>query len=169
METDSCVENSLKRGAASQLSDLFYRDYLAALGGGEDFAAMVLDDRGEVLFCGSEEASILGIAPGELVGMHLSEIVPGIRLSAWSPGSNVAYASFIGRRNQWREYSVLGPTGQTHSLELLLDVVVVNLRYLILLWVRMPASRDGSMERSNTWQLPVSGTSGFGATASRLP
>lgn len=125
---------------AAQLTGKFYQDCLAALGDGGKDAAMVLDDHGHVLFCNREGATIFDGTPDKLAGKHLSEFVVNIRLNAWAPGGNVAYATYIGRRNQWREYCVLDSTGRSFPVELLLDVLIVNLRYLILLWVRTPAS-----------------------------
>jgi PAS domain-containing protein len=152
MEVSSYVENQKIHEIGTQLSDRFYHDCLKALGGAGEDAAMVLDDRGHVLFCNGEGATVFNSTPDNLAGKHLSEFVLNIRLNAWTPGSNVAYATFTGRRNQWREYCVLDPTGQGFPVELLLDVLVVNLRYLILLWVRTPARRAGSREP----QLPDS-------------
>lgn len=154
MEANVYVENSKKQQPGAQLSNQFYQDCLAALGGAGEDAAMVLDDRGEVLFCNDEGATIFGSTPDKVAGRHLSEFVPNIRLNAWTPGNNVAYAAFSGRRNQWREYCVLDAKGQGFPVELLLDVLVVNLRYLILLWVRTPAKQTGSAKRSATKKLP---------------
>lgn len=159
MEASSYAENLNIRETETQLSDQFYHDCLAALGGAGQDAAMVLDDRGQVLFCNDKGATLFNRAPDKVEGKHLSEFVLNIRLNAWTPGSNVAYATFTGRRNQWREYCVLDSTGQGFSVELLLDVLVVNLRYLILLWVRTPARRAGSKELPASRLLPVSGTS----------
>lgn len=140
------------------LSDQFYHDCLKALGGAREDAAMVLDDCGAVLFCNGEGATILDSTPEKLTGKHLSEFVHNIRLNAWTPGSNVAYASYTGRRNQWREYCVLGSMGQGISVELLLDVLVVNLRYLILLRVRTPARLAESREVPTARLVPLSRT-----------
>ena len=163
MEVSSYVENLKIRETGTQLSDKFYRDCLTALGGSRAEAAMVLDDRGQVLFCNGEGATAFNSTPCKLEGKHLSEFVLNIRLNAWAPGSNVAYATFTGRRNQWREYCVLDSKGQGLPIELLLDVLVVNLRYLILLWVRTPARRTRSKELPDSRLLPISVTSNRGA------
>ena len=42
-------------------------------------------------------------------------------------------------------------------MELLLDVLVVNLRYLILLWVRTPARQHEFIERTAERPLPGDG------------
>ncbi|MFY9327343.1 MAG: PAS domain-containing protein [Georgfuchsia sp.] len=139
METNAYVESSNKQGSKTQLSDRFYHDCLRALGGRTADAAMVLDDCGQVLYCNGEGAKILDSTPDTVAGKHIGEFVLNMRLNAWTPGSNVAYATFTGRRNQWREYCVLDSNGRGFPVELLLDVLVVNLRYLILLWVRKPA------------------------------
>lgn len=153
MEMNTYVESSSKQGTEAQLSDRFYHDCLKALGGMEEEAAMVLDDRGEVLFCNSNGAKILNSTPNMIAGKHISEFVLNMRLNAWTPGSNVAYATFTGRRNQWREYCILDSNRRGFPVELLLDVLVVNLRYLILLWVRQPVRQAGASESPNGRQL----------------
>lgn len=163
MEACTYVDNLKAQETGIQLSSQFYQGCLAALGGAGEDAAMVLDDRGEVLFCNKEGAAIFGSSPAKLLGKHLSKFVLNIRLNAATPGSNVAYASFTGRRNQWREHCILDSTGRVYSLELLLNVLVVNLRYLILLWIRTPARLAGSRERPAERLLPGSGTSNCGA------
>ena len=155
METSTYVEDSNKQGSETQLSHRFYHDCLKALGGKGDDAAMVLDDRGEVLFCNGAGAKILDATSDSIAGKHIGEFVLNMRLNAWTPGSNVAYATFTGRRNQWREYCVLDSNGRGFPVELLLDVLVVNLRYLILLWVRKPARQACARERPTEQQLEV--------------
>ena len=141
MQAGVYVENLKNPGAKVQLSDRFYQECLTTLGGAAENSAMVLDDRGEVLFCNDEAAMIFNSTPEDLAGRHLNEFVLNIRLNAWSPASNVAYAAFSGSRNQWREYCVLDSHGEGFPVELELDVLTVNLRSLILLWVRTPARR----------------------------
>ena len=55
MEVSSYVESLKIPESGTQLSDQFYHDCLTALGGAGEDAAMVLDDRGHILFCRSEE------------------------------------------------------------------------------------------------------------------
>lgn len=141
MEISTTADNSTSNGNDGQFTGQFFQDCLAALGGAKEDAAMVLNDRGEVLFCNSKGATIFNSPPDRLTGKHLSDFVLNMRLNVWTPGSNVAYAAYTGRRNQWREYCALDPSGRGLPVELLLDVLVVNLRYLILLWARAPAQR----------------------------
>jgi len=140
-----------------RLSDQFYLDCLNTLGDATEDAAMILDDHGEVLFCNCEGAAMLGKAPNQVAGSHISEFILNMRLNAWTPGSNVAYAAYTGSRDQWREYCVLDSAGRAFPVELLLDVLVVNLRYLILLWVRTPARPDGQKEWPTERQSPDGG------------
>lgn len=141
MEMSNYVESSNQRETSLQLSDRFYQDCLNALGSKGEDAAMVLNDRGEVIFCNLQGAKILNRSPDIITGKHISEMVLNTRLNALTPGSNVAYASFAGRRNQWREYSVLESNGESYPVELLMDVLVVDLQYLILLWARKSVKR----------------------------
>lgn len=149
VEASRFIAEVNNRGNETRGSDRFYLDCLKALSGVGEEAALVLDDSGQVLFCNDAGAAIFGRLPEGLAGKHISEFVPDTRLSTLSPGSNVAYAAYTGRRNQWREFCVLDATGHSFPVELLFDVLVVDLRYLIMLWVRMPARRAGFMEASS--------------------
>jgi len=163
MEVSAYVDGLTKQETEAHLSDQFYQDCLAALGGAREDAAMVLDDHGEVLFCNGTGAMIFSSTPEQLTGKHVSEFVLDARLNAGTPGSNVAYAAYTGRRNQWREYCVLDPAGRSFPVELLLDVLVVKLRYLILLWVRTPVGRVGLRARPSETRLSGHGASHPGA------
>src|ERR1017187_9741649 len=103
MKMNTYIESFNKQGCKPQLSDSFYHDCLKGLGGAGEDAAMVLDDRGEVLFCNSAGATFLESKPDKLNGKHIREFVPNLRLGALTPGSNIAYATFTGRRNEWRQ------------------------------------------------------------------
>lgn len=138
MEANAYIEKPKHRKAAQRLPDAFYVDCLAALEGESGDASMVLDERGHVVFCNSEGATIFGVEPEELMGRHIEKFIPDTHLRMWTPGNNVAYAAYTGKRSQWRKYCVLDARGWSFPVELLLDVLVVNLRYLILLWIRMP-------------------------------
>lgn len=139
IETGNYVAVAKKRVDGTRLSDRSYLDCLQAHSGVGEDAAMVLDDSAEVLFCNNAAAVVFATTPRELTGRHISEFVLDTRLSRTSPGSNVAYAAYSGRRNEWREYCVCDADGKSFPQELLFDVAVVNLRYLIMLWIRMPS------------------------------
>lgn len=123
-------------GSSEPHASLFYRDCIAALDGPGDAAAMVLDARGKVLFCNAAAADTVGFDGDELIGSYAGDFIPNLPFNPAAPGNNIAYAAYFGRRNQWRTYSVLDDQGNASKMDLLLDVVVVRLRYLILLWVR---------------------------------
>lgn len=135
------IDNATIRETEAQLSPAFYQDCLRTQERAADGAAMVLNVRGEVLYCSEEAAEIFGNAPDQLEGKPLGEFVLNTRLRRRTPGSNVAYATFSGRRNEWRECSILDGDGRGLTMELLLDVVAANPGYLILLWIRPPSSR----------------------------
>ncbi len=135
------IDNAARRETGAQLSPAFYQDCLRTHERAADGAAMVLNVRGEVLYCTEAAAEIFGNAPDQLEGRPLSEFVLNARLRRRTPGSNVAYATFSGRRGEWRECSILDGWGRNVTMELLLDVLAANPGYLILLWIRPPASR----------------------------
>lgn len=137
------AENLHRQEEKSQCSIRFYQDCLATFGSADEDATMVLDDYGKVLFCNPEAANIFGDELDDLLARHIKDFIPDVPLNPKAPGSNVANAAHAGGRNQWREYCVFNSRKETFPVELLLDVLVVDLRYLILLWVRIPAVRSG--------------------------
>lgn len=127
----------------------FFADCIRAFAGPQRDAALVLDERGKVLYCNPEGASIFGHAPDQLVGRPLSNFVLNSELNAWSPAGNLAYAKFAGKRNQWREYCVLDAHGRGARVEMLLDTMVVELQPLLLLWLRRPGQVRRTIERES--------------------
>ena len=135
------IDNPAGRESEAPLSRAFYQDCLRTHERPADAAGMVLNVRGEVLYCSEAAAEIFGNAPEQLEGKPLSEFVLNTRLRRRTPGSNVAYATFSGRRNEWRECCIFDGRGLSVAMELLLDVLAANLGYLILLWIRPPTGR----------------------------
>ncbi len=125
-----------------QYSSQFYQNCLARFGDTGKNPAMVLDDTGKVLFCSQQAADILGNEINDLLERPIKDYVPDMPFNSNAPGSNVVNAAYAGRQNQWREYGIFNNSGkETFSVELLFDVFEVDIRYLILLWVRIPAAR----------------------------
>jgi hypothetical protein len=124
-----------------------FQHCIAALGGSSDIAALVLDDRGRVVFCNAEASAMFGQFPRDLLGKGVHEFIRDIRLNQAAPASNVAYAAHMGRNNRWQPYDILDAQGKASEVELMLDVAVVDLHYLILLWARRPSSADGHADR----------------------
>lgn len=167
MNASVCIEKPKDSGFGTQLPQQFYIDCLAALEGANGDAAMVLDACGNVVFCNREGAMIFDRSPEELMGRHVGEFVSDTSLRAWTPGNNVAYAAYTGKRSQWRQYCVLDADGWSFPVELLLDVLVVNLRYLILLWIRAPAGKTVAKSHPGAYPSPgrsISNSGAFGAT-----
>ena len=127
----------------AELGNDFYADCVQAFAGPQRDAALVLDERGKVLYCNRAGASIFGHAPDTLHGRDISDFVLNLNLNAWSPGQNLAYARFAGTRNHWREYCVLDAEGHGSRVEMLLDLMMVELRPLLLVWLRRPESKNG--------------------------
>ena len=96
-----------------------------------------------MLFCNREGALIFGHAPDALHGRDISDFVLNLNLNAWSPGQNLAYARFAGTRNHWREYCVLDAEGHGSRVEMLIDLMMVELRPVLLVWLRRPGSGCG--------------------------
>lgn len=119
----------------ASVSDDFYRDCIAALGCNGQEAALVLDDRGNVLFCSRECADLLSCDAEDILGRHITTFFPTLSLSAHAPGCNVATAAHWGRHNRWLPCSA-SPECHGIDVELRLDTVLAGYRHLILAWVR---------------------------------
>lgn len=124
-----------------QYSSQFYQDCLAQFGDTSKNPAMVLDDTGKVLFCSQHAADILGKGIDDLLKQPIKNFISDTPFNPNTPGSNVVNAAYAGRQNQWRKYCIFNNSmKQPFSVELLFDAFVVDLHYLILLWVRTPAT-----------------------------
>ena len=136
MEHGRQVESLKGRDFARILPNEAYEDCLAALGSPRQEAVMLLNDRGRILFCNPEWESVGRCSADDIVGGNVRDFIPGLRLNPAAPGSNVAHATYSGRRNQWSRHDVLDGQGHRHDVELLLDVLMVDLNYLIVLRAR---------------------------------
>lgn len=143
VESGSYVARLLKHGPEAEVSKQFYKHCVVALHA-PNKAAMVLDDCGKVLYCNDEASDLLNHQANDLIGLRMRDLVPELPLDAEAPESNVARVTNAGGKNRWLKYCILDATGASSSVEFMLDVLVVNLRHLILLGIRAP-------ERHSDW------------------
>ena len=96
---------------------------------------------------------MFGQSTRSLLGKGVYEFVRDIRLSPAAPASNVAYAAHVGRNNRWRSYDIKDAEGKVTEVELMLDVAVVDLHYLILLRARRPSGNNRHADREMKYGL----------------
>lgn len=129
------VNQDLARNPLIDVED-GYRECFRALGSGDDEATLVLDDHGNIVFCSPQCTALLASVPRAIVGRPIWNFIPELPLSASGAGSNVARASYWGRKNRWQQFELVTADQGSVPVDLRLDVLVVGYRYLILAWMR---------------------------------
>jgi len=69
-----------------------------------EFAFLVLDVRGNILFCSPDAAHLLGAQDKILTGQSVADFIPTLPLQAATSGYNLAYIGFWARNDHWQTF-----------------------------------------------------------------
>lgn len=138
-------------------NESFLRDCLSVLDHGSVETALVLLDHGDILFCSARGESLLAGKRNDIVGHHIADFISGTSISPLAPGSNVVHANYWGRNNLWREHRLRDARGDESYVGVQLDVLAIDLTFLILVRIRPAKPRGESDQDVPAACLPYTG------------
>lgn len=142
---DSLTAKSNGGGQDEILGGFYERCFMAI--GGRSTATIILNDHGDIVLCSPACLAMFGREEREILGRHISTFLPRLASDIDTPGNNVAKASYRSMNGGWKQFTILDMDGESVCIELRLDVQTVDLRHLILIWVRQGSGRhiDGTL------------------------
>lgn len=69
-----------------------------------EFAFLILDARGQIVFCSPDAAHLLGAQDKTLIGQSVAEFIPALPLQQNTSGYNLAYIGFWAQGDHWQAF-----------------------------------------------------------------
>lgn len=99
-------------------------------------AALLLDSEGRITDSNPAAECLLRSEAGALQGQGISQHIPGLPLSASTPGYNLAYAAFHAGQGRWLAHTAALPQGGWQPIEVWFACVRVHGMRVIALTLR---------------------------------